>query len=261
MELKWNGQTMRVPLDQATKLAQQGYDYTQKTQALAEQVRQLEAMKAQMTQREAQWQQALSNPDLVRQHYESLLQSRGQSGDPNEVPTMAQMQQALRTEASRIQQHTQEQIQQAVDQAKTSIEVARLESDYTQSAETTLAAVKDAHPLLATIDDVEVLLRQDAWKILQTRAATTPDYVPSKDDVQKAIQQAAVARSAKLEAKIKDHEKAAVARQAKLTTQGIEPPGGKGVTPQASPKHKFGSKDLTQAAIDDVEAMMRASTQ
>lgn len=261
LELVWRGQTIKVPLEQARTLAQQGYDYTQKTQAIADQQRQLQAMQAQMAQREEQWRQALNNPDLVKQHYEALLQSHGQSVDPNEIPTMAQMQQALKAEASRIQQQTQEQIQQAVDRARASMETARLESDYTQAADSTLSAVKEAHPILDTIDDVEVLIRQDAWKALAARAASDPEFAPSKADVQKALQTAAKTRAEKLEAKIKDHEKMAVARQAKLTTQGIEPPGGKAVTPQPSPKHKLGSKDLTAAAIADIEAMMRSSTQ
>lgn len=45
-ELSRNGQKVRVPRDEAVKLAQMGYDYTQKTQALAEDRRALEQTKA-----------------------------------------------------------------------------------------------------------------------------------------------------------------------------------------------------------------------
>ena len=44
-ELNHNGQKKRVPKDEALKLAQMGFDYTQKTQALAEERRQIEQAK------------------------------------------------------------------------------------------------------------------------------------------------------------------------------------------------------------------------
>jgi len=261
LELKWNGQTIKTPIEQAIKLAQQGFDYTQKSQAIAEERRQIQALQAQISQYRERTQQMLNDPALVKQHYESLLQATGQAVDPNEVPTVAQMQAALKAEASRIQADTQREIQKAVESARTNMEVSRLTSDYTQAAESTITALQEAHPILGTVDDIDVLLRQDAWKILSTQAQADPEYAPSKDDVQKALKQAATARAAKMEAKVKEHEKMAVARHAKLVNQGIEPPGGKAVTPTPTQKHKLGSKDLTAAAIADIEAMMKASTQ
>ncbi len=59
-ELTHNGQKRRVPKDEALKLAQQGFDYTQKTQALAEERKQVEAVK-QALQARAQLQ-----PQLVK---------------------------------------------------------------------------------------------------------------------------------------------------------------------------------------------------
>lgn len=60
VELNYNGQKRRVPKDEAVKLAQQGFDYTQKTQALAEERRALEAQKQALQAR------AQATPQLIK---------------------------------------------------------------------------------------------------------------------------------------------------------------------------------------------------
>ena len=59
VEIKVNGEVKKVKLSEAVNLAQMGFDYTQKTQALAERQRQLEAIMAQ--------QQQPQQPDRVKQ--------------------------------------------------------------------------------------------------------------------------------------------------------------------------------------------------
>jgi hypothetical protein len=259
-EIKWNGQNLKVTREQAIRLAQQGFDYTQKTQQIAEERRASEQREAQYQAQLSQLAQALRNPDFVRKHYETLLQESGQSLDPNEVPTMAQMQQALRAESDRIKAEAKAETEKVVAAATARLESMRMESDYTHEAEQTLGQVIEKHDILKTIDDVEDLLRKDAWRAIVAKQKVDPDYAPSKEDVRKAIIDSAKTRAEKLESKIKDHEKMAVARQAKLTTHGTEPPGGKPVAPVSTQKYRLGSKDLTKAAIEDIEAAMRAAT-
>lgn len=58
IEITWNGRKQRVSREEAVRLAQQGYDYTQKTQALAEE-RQRVQQYAQALQQTAQLQAAV----------------------------------------------------------------------------------------------------------------------------------------------------------------------------------------------------------
>ena len=57
VKLKVNGEEIEKPLDEIVALAQQGLDYTKKTQEVAEQRKALEELQEQMKQQEAQFQQ------------------------------------------------------------------------------------------------------------------------------------------------------------------------------------------------------------
>jgi hypothetical protein len=57
IKLKVNGEEIEKPLDEVVALAQQGLDYTKKTQEVAEQRKSLEQLQEQMKQQEAQFQQ------------------------------------------------------------------------------------------------------------------------------------------------------------------------------------------------------------
>lgn len=266
LELKWNGQQLKFKREDVVKLAQQGFDYTQKTQALAQKEREWEQRLADTQARyqaeQAALRQALTDPNQVRALWERLQgQTQAQPGvDPNDVPTVAQMRQALQLEAQRMQQATEQRIQQVAAQTMAQIESARLETDYTQAAEQTIGQLVERHGILKAVEDIEVLLRQDAWKAIQAKHAVDPSYAPSKEDVTQALAQAAERRAGRLGEQIKTHERTAIARSAKLTTHGTEPPGGRAVTPVPSAKAKLGSRELTSAAIEDVERMMRSIT-
>jgi hypothetical protein len=70
VELKVNGQVKKVKMSEAVNLAQMGFDYTQKTQALAEQQRQLNAIMA----AQAQIQPQQPNPQQqVQQEYQAAV--------------------------------------------------------------------------------------------------------------------------------------------------------------------------------------------
>jgi hypothetical protein len=259
-ELKWNGKTMKVAQEEAIKLAQQGFDYTQKAQTIAEEKRQIEAQRAEFTAERQRLSQALADPAQVKALYDRLLEASGQNVDPNEITTQAQMRQALQQEGQRVRTEMEGRIQEVAAQTMAKLEVARMENDYTQATEMTLGQLVERHDIFKAVDGIETLLRQDAWNAIKAKTAMDSTYAPSKEDIQGFLVKAAEGRAAKMSATIKDHEKMAVARQAKLTSHGTEPPGGRSVTPMPGPKLRLGSKELTAAALEDISRMMRAST-
>lgn len=96
---------------------------------------------------------------------------------------------------------------------------------------------------LRAVDDIAEILCSDAMKLNPQNIA----------EAKQAILQVAEMRADKLKAHYQEMLKASAVKQTKLTTQGIEPPGGSGVTPQPN-KHKLGSKGLTNAAIEWMNA-------
>lgn len=71
IKLKWNGEEVEKNLEEVVDLAQQGYDYTKKTQSLAEERRSIEAQAQAIKAQEAQLQtQAAMQQALIKDYAE-----------------------------------------------------------------------------------------------------------------------------------------------------------------------------------------------
>ena len=255
VEIKVDGKAVRLPKEEALRYAQKGFDYTKKTQQVAEERKVLEAQKAKWEAEQVQLRAFLSDPAKVQEYLQELQRQTGfASTNPDEVLTASQMQQALQAQARQLALKAQEEIGKAVNEAKIDLETKRLEADYTDATTRSIREALKAHPVLSAVDDVDDLLKADAWKRIKLLRAEDSEYAPEKEDLTRFITEAAEKRAAKLSETIKNHEKTVAARAAKLTTQGIEPAGG--APPKTTgepPRYKLGDKELRAAVIADLE--------
>lgn len=252
LELKVNGKVERISLskerDKLVELSQKGLDYTQKTQAAAEERRQVEAYAQALQQREQELAAFLRDPLKVTQYAQYLLsQQTGQPApsatDPNAVATVAEVRQALQAELAKAQEETQ----RTIAQAQFNAEVARYESEYQADLVKTAKAAIDKYPILdSVVEDAEELA--DLLKADLARKGMQPTTI---DEAKEALLDLAKSRADKLHSKVTDHAKMEAVRAAKVAKTGPEPPGGAAPAPQ-SQSFKLGDPRLTAAAIEDM---------
>jgi hypothetical protein len=146
------------------------------------------------------------------------------------------MQDEMAQRMAQMQQMTQAEIAKVHEAAQ-----ARQAQELASELDKTIKSIisNPEFDLLNSVDDIAEILCADAMKLGPT----------SIDEARAALQQVAQMRVEKLGQKYQEMLKASAIKQAKLSTQGIEPPGGTGVTPQPT-KFKLGSKDLTKAAVE-----------
>jgi hypothetical protein len=255
-KVKANGQELEVPLDELLNGYSRHSDYTKKAMELADQRKQFEASVQAARDREAAITAFLRDPNQIANYFQQLTgqqiqilqQQAAAQADPNEIATLGQTEQLLKQTQERLQaqvkevkEYTEAQLQQihAAEQAK---RAAAIDSDITSTIKSVLE--DERFKILNAIDDVGEVLCADAMRLNPT----------SIDEAKAAILQVAQARAEKLNAHYKEMLKQSAVSQTKLT-QGIEPPGGTGITPQPT-KHKLGSKELQSAATEWLQARL-----
>lgn len=139
LKLTHNGQEVEVDLDEAKNLAQQGYDYTQKTQKLAEERKVVEAQtQAVKAQEESLKQQAEMQQALIKEiakvtaideqiaQYEKLDWSALSDNDPVQAQKLFIQYQQMQNTRNRAIGELQQK-HQGIQQQRSQAEAARLE--------------------------------------------------------------------------------------------------------------------------------------
>jgi len=143
-------------------------------------------------------------------------------------------------------QELEQRLQMMQAQATEELEVRNLAARYSQEVDTTITALMDKNPILKRVRGIDRLLREDV-------AERQPQSI---DEAKRYFIEAATIRARELAAEIQQQQtqQAVVAAQ---QLRGIEPPGGTVVPPPTAGKAPLGSKDLTRAAIEDIQRLMK----
>jgi hypothetical protein len=243
-EFKADGEVRKVSLDELTRLASAGAHATRRQMEAAEKERQLQAW-YQKTHTDLQAQ--LSDKAFLEKQYQQILE-REQAAAQTENAQRPVQQQLPREEIARI----------AAEQAQAVI----FQNELTHWKQNTQADISrhttdliNKHPLLQTVEDIDILIRRDAGK--RVNADTAAGKVTPLEDVKRYLEEAATTRVAKLEKQIKDREQAAIMRHAKAQKPAIEPKGGSIPAVQSAPKFKWGDGGMAKS----IEQELRAAQQ
>lgn len=252
-EFTRKGQTVKVTdQTQALELIRKGYDYTEKTMELAEQKRQTEA---QITQAR-EW---LRNPVNVR----SLLQTlegtppvpAPHTPDPEAFPTVAETQAAIAAQVRQAQATMQVEAQTLVQRALLDAETARYTQEYKAEVGKTMSLLTaEKYPILQDVEKIDRLILDDVSEVIRGKVAENPSHVATIDEVKDLMVQSAKRRADRLDARVKEHLKMAVVREAKLKEKGAEPAGGGTPPPAEDPTYKLGDARLTKSVIAELQA-------
>ncbi len=263
-EIKHGGKPIKLTRSQMTEYAQKGYDYTGKTQQLAEVWKDYNTKQQQWATYEREKGEIiafLKDKGRLQQYLAELAKSEGGSAQPDEVVTAQQMQDYLRHQAQAIMSQTQAHITKSQQEAEFKSTVSRLESEYDTTATRAIAAAMEKYPFLDAVDDISDLLRNDVFRRYRQMREENPQYLLEPQEIQAFIAEAADARAKKLQARFTANTKEAAVRAAKLKTSGIEPPGGSSTEPSPKRKMKWGSADIRSAVISDIEAALAAKSE
>lgn len=270
-KVKVNGQELVVTekdlLDGHMRLK----DYTQKTQRLADMQRDWETtVKGQVETRATQLEQELASIDQFLQNREAIeayMQKAFGGGQAPQLPQVAadqpltakQVADIARYNAEQVRTSTIQQMQQEMNRRETlavkeraeAAQRVRIESDINAHINTIL----DKFPGLRKYDGIEDELMADAAKRLALKGST------DVEEAKQLLGEAAERKIAWAKAISADDKKQAAVASAKLTRNGIEPPGGTGVRPQTPRKLSLDTKDrsaLIEENIKEMEAWMKA---
>jgi hypothetical protein len=269
-KVKVDGEEVEVPLDELMNGYSRTQKFTKTMMTLAEQRKAFEAEVSAAKTREQQINDFFKNPENVTRYYEYLTgqsltpQQAAQVTAPAPVPgkadelatvataehlatqKAAELQRTIEAQLSKSVEQTQQWTQQQIAFARMQAEQQRMAQEYQVDISKTISSIIEQHPMLSAVDGIEDVLASDAMRL-------DPKNL---DEAKQALLQVAQARAEKLDKHFKEMQKASAVERTKLQTQGIEPPGGAGVTP-APKQHSLGSKELTQAAVEFLEKRNR----
>jgi len=248
VELTWNGQKVRLPKSEAISLAQRGYDYSQKTAALAQARREFEAQKVQLDREAAELRQVLSDPQQLRQLVQWAAQQHPPEAlDPNAGVTTQQAQELI---ASQMQQ-LQQKVQTDIRRAQLELESNRLEQEYKVAIGTHMNQLFTKHPVLQDVEGMDQLLKQEALAYQQSQLAANPGKEVTLDEIKGVMAKAAERRSQKLAARFENQLKQSAVQKATVINNGIDA-GGSPAAQAASKPPKLFSPEFRQMIEEDL---------
>ena len=262
-EIIHQGQRIPLTAEQQREFAQKGYDYTRKTQILAEIKRDMDAKLGTAQQRLTELETFFSNPQNVIEYAEYIRAQTGQPsqpGSPDTIPTVHDVQQALKAQAAQLEQRLTNQISQARVQA----DEARQMATYDAELSSHVSGLVKKFAVLDAYDpkDLETSLRTEVGQQVQFLLQANPYEEIDLPKVKTMITQAAQRRAERVNSKLTNNLKMETVRAAKVRSSSIEPPGGQlPAAPAAVPNLKLGSRELRQSVIEEIEAAMRAGNQ
>jgi hypothetical protein len=275
-KVKIRGTEEEVDYDELVKGYSRQADYTRSKQELAEQARAIREMESQIKATQENLSKTFGSDPLlaqaaqVAQHYnvpfsqalnavlqyqrsQEQAQATPTPGTPDEIASIAQARQIAAQEVAQMQRQVatmQEQIQQwtqqQIEAAKSDIQTSHKSQGYATEINSTLSEIFQQNPILGAVENMEDILR---FKVYQADPATVEE---AKDLFVKFASE----QAEKLTRQFNEINKSRVVAKEKLTTAGIEPPGGAGVTPVPQDL-KFGSKELRDAAASYIQQMTR----
>lgn len=235
-EVKYNGQTIKVPLSELQNGYSRQQDYTQKTMKLSEERQRYEQELTNYKQREAEITQFLSDPRVQN----ALRQLQAGVTDPKQPLTVEQAQQFYQSQAQQQQRAMQEYVARMAED----LEMRQLASQYTTDINSTINNLLDKHEVLKDIDGIEELLKRDV-------AGREPANL---QQAKQFIAEAAQARAQRIESRFQTQQKQAAVQAAQLSKGGIEVGGQAPAIVPPEKKFKLGSSDLFQTVVADLTA-------
>lgn len=229
-EVKVNGKTFKVPLDELRNGYQRQQDYTTKSMRLAEERRQLEAIQKEHSTLRAereQIRQFLQNRQAVEEY---LRQLQGYD-TPDQPVTAAQMQAFMDRQLAMREQAMNDRLAKA----EQDLEIKQTAAQYRQQIDKTIASALEQYPELKSVRRIAEILNAE---VAERQPA-------SLDEALQLFQVVAKEQAEGLRSFAAEEKKKAAVASTKLS-RGIEPPGGTGVT-KASPSFKLGSEELRKA--------------
>lgn len=209
-------------------------DYTRKTQAHAQQVSAWEAQKQSEAADSQRWQQerqqviaALSDPQKVGALYLAALSKAKESG---QSPAQAQQTAQAAVDPTQILSQIDERLNQKFNEYQTNVASQQIASDMDQF----VSNLKKDSPL-ADLPGVDDYLYSQVHQMQPKDPAQAKEYLKIVFEDY----------NSKFSAKLVDAQKATAINQGKLNN-GIEPPGGSNVLPQA--KQYTGPRDPQRSA-------------
>lgn len=239
-------------------------DYTKKTQELATQRKQAEAVLGEYQKLSQERQEVISllqNPQaLMYLAQQQLAASQGPNFDPNAPASLGQAAELAQAQTAQLAQYVQ-QLEKAMDQRDqaTRVEAAQMVKDqlefveYSKSITGTLNKVWETHPVLKAVPEIEDVIR---FRVAQLQPQSIEDTLQAFESVGADV-------AKQLGEKFSEVNKAQAIAKQKLATGGIEPPGGSGLPasqPQSYRDPKTNSVDwnrLSDAARAYVEGKSR----
>lgn len=245
--LKRRGQEVEITdREEVRRLAEQGFDYSQKTADLSQQRKAFE-------QQVAETRAWLANPANLKAYLaqlETVQPPAAPAADPNDVPTRGEVEQ----KAQALLAETQRQTTQLVNQALLQAETSRYEQEYRGEVNRTISTlVQEKFPILQDVEKVDKLLMDDVAEQVKARVELHPDQIVGIDEVKGLLAKAAEKRADKLQARIREHMKMEAVRAAKVVQQSPEPAGGPPPAPTSQPAYKLGDPRLTDSIIKELQ--------
>lgn len=241
-----NGRTERLTKTQLTEAYQNGLrqaDYTRKTQELAKQRQEVEAIVQQLQMQQQHAQQLLNNPQALLQAAQAQLQQQqAQQIDPTQPVTMGQLQQMM----MHMQAQAQQQVQQ-VQQAAHQIVEDRLQvAEYAESFNDTLNSLYKEHPILKIRPEFEDILR---YNVIRQNPQSLEDATRIAKDFSAQF-------VADLSKPFIQQQQEREAQRAKLAATGTEPPG-MGAAPQpTAPNYRTTDGKLDWRKLSEAAAAL-----
>lgn len=229
-EVKINGRTFKVPIDELRSGYQRQQDYTAKSMRLAEERRQLEASHTEAQQMRAEREQIKAFLSDRAALTEYLKQLQG-FDSPDSPVTAGQMQQLVDRQVVQRQQE----MEQRFANMAAELEIKQTATQYSAEIDATIAHVLTQHPELKSMRRIESLLKQEV-------AERHPSTI---EETKALLLEVAKEQAEGLRNFVATEKKKAAAGSAKLSA-GIEPPGGTGIQRQ-TPSFKLGSEELRAA--------------
>lgn len=240
-ELKHGGRTHQLSREDVIKLAQQGFDYTQKTQGFADRERGYQGRISQYEAAIAEVREFLQDRAKVKAYYDQLAQG---SPEPNDIPTAEQVQQML--QQMTVQQ--QESFNRELARLRDEFEVNQLSATFSEKINTQISALLTQHPELRSVPRIEKALKDEV-------AARNPRDI---GEALQAMTEVAEGFSRQILDFANQQKKAAATQSASLQ-KGIEPPGGGAApaSPGAPQKFRnFSDPSFKQMVLEDLQKMM-----
>lgn len=187
------------------KEARGGYlrtaDYTRKTQEVSELRKSLETERATIRERDEAYRELISKPEHALELYQHLLAEANKAQDKGEIPQNVNVQELVAKEV-------QKELQKAED--------SRFVSDVESVTTRTINRIFEENPRIKSIPG------SAAW----IRAVAREAKPASLEELESALKDAGRRVTESLKAESLEIAKESAAERAKLTTQGVERPGG-----------------------------------